>query len=186
MGQKKGYTRGLISAPVKLQAAGVKRVIEDALWTQRIRTKLDSDKERHQFQSDHGFRKWFKTRCEIAGMKPINIEKLMGHSPGISDSYYRPTKNEIFDDYLQATESLLIEKGSLLKHTAETISTKNRRDQIIFSRSLLEKDREIQMMKDQFTSLQLQVKLMMQAIGTLNDTGRNEFSKVFIKSKLYQ
>ena len=29
--KKKGYTRGLVSAPIKLKAAGVKRVIEDAL-----------------------------------------------------------------------------------------------------------------------------------------------------------
>ena len=35
--------------------------------------------------------RWFKTRCEIAGMKPINVEKLLSHSIGISNSYYRPT-----------------------------------------------------------------------------------------------
>jgi hypothetical protein len=28
-----------------------------------------------------------KTRCELAGIKPINIEKLMDHSIGISNSY---------------------------------------------------------------------------------------------------
>ena len=113
--KKKGYTRGLISAPIKLKVAGVKRVVEDALWTQGIRTKLEANKKRHEFQSDHGFRKWFKTRCEIAGMKPINIEKLMGHSTGICDSYYRPTGGEIFDDYLKANDSLLIENESSLK-----------------------------------------------------------------------
>lgn len=31
---KKGYTRGLVSVPVKLQSEGVKRLVEDALWTQ--------------------------------------------------------------------------------------------------------------------------------------------------------
>jgi integrase len=45
--------------------------------------------KRHEF-SVHGFRK-FKTKAEIGGMKPINIETLMGHSTGISDFYYRPT-----------------------------------------------------------------------------------------------
>src|SRR5262245_33930296 len=106
--KKKGYTRGLISAPIKLKAAGVKRVVEDALWTQGIRTKLETNKKRHEFQSDHGFRKWFKTRCEIAGMKPINIKKLMGHSIGISDSYYRATESELLDDYSKAVPALTI------------------------------------------------------------------------------
>ena len=58
-----------------------------ALWAQGIRTELESGKKRHEFQTDHGFRKWYKTQCEMAGMKPINIEKLTRHSVGISDSY---------------------------------------------------------------------------------------------------
>ena len=40
--------------------------------------------------------------AELAGMKPINTEYLMGHSTGINDSYYCPTENEIFQDYLRA------------------------------------------------------------------------------------
>jgi uncharacterized protein YjbI with pentapeptide repeats len=42
-----------------------------------IKIKLESGRKRHEFQADHGFRKWFKTRCEIAGMRSINIETLM-------------------------------------------------------------------------------------------------------------
>lgn len=71
-----------------------------------LRTKLESGKTRHEFQTDHGFRKWFKTRCELAGMKPINIEKLMNHSVGISDSYYRATENDLLEDYLKAVDFL--------------------------------------------------------------------------------
>ncbi|MGB8933637.1 MAG: response regulator [Candidatus Nitrosopolaris sp.] len=74
----------MITAPKQLKSAGVKRLMEDSLWAQELRTKLESGKRRHEFQTDHGFRKWFKTRCELAGMKPINIEKLMNHSIGIS------------------------------------------------------------------------------------------------------
>ena len=83
---KRGCIEGFITAPRKLKATGVKRLVEDALWTQGVRTRLPTGKKRHEFQANHGFRKWFKTRCELAGMKPINIEILMGHSVGISDS----------------------------------------------------------------------------------------------------
>jgi hypothetical protein len=44
---KKGYTRGLVGAPVKLQAEGVKRLVEDALWTQGLRKRLEPNKKRH-------------------------------------------------------------------------------------------------------------------------------------------
>ena len=80
----------------------------------RTRTKLESGKRRHEFQTDHGFRKWFKTRCELAGMKPINIEKLMNHSIGISNSYYRATENELLEDYLKAVEVLTISQQNKL------------------------------------------------------------------------
>ena len=42
---KKGYTRGLITVPVQLKPEGIKRLVEDALWTQGIRenSKMVSD-----------------------------------------------------------------------------------------------------------------------------------------------
>ena len=111
---KRGFMKGLIIAPKQLKSAGVKRLMEDSLWAQGLRTKLESGKRRHEFQTDHGFRKWFKTRCELAGMKPINIEKLMNHSIGISSSYYRATENELLEDYLKAVEVLTISQENKL------------------------------------------------------------------------
>ena len=43
-------------------------------------------------------------------MKPINIEKLMNHSIGISNSYYRATENDILEDYLKVVDFLTISK----------------------------------------------------------------------------
>jgi len=105
---KKVCKYGLVTAPRKLKSTGVKRLIEDALWTQDIRNKSQINGKRYEFQSNHGFRKWFKTRCEIAGMKSINIEILMGHSISISDSYYRITEDELQKDYQKATGFLTI------------------------------------------------------------------------------
>ena len=87
--------RGLVTVPKQLCSLGVKRLMERAIWAQGLRQKLEPGKKRHPYQANHSLRKRFKTRCEIAGMKPINIEKLMNHSTGISDSYYRATENEL-------------------------------------------------------------------------------------------
>ena len=64
-------------------------------------------KRRHEF-SVNGFRKYFKTMAEQAGMAPINVEILMGHSVGISDSYYRPTEQSLREDYLKAVDKLMV------------------------------------------------------------------------------
>ena len=118
----KGRRLGIVKEPKKLQSTGVKRLVETALWTQGLRQKLNPNKRRHEFQADHGFRKMFKTRCELSGMKPINIEKLMGHSVGISDSYYRATENELLEDYLKAVDFLTMGKEyELSKHVNKVI-----------------------------------------------------------------
>lgn len=92
---KKGRKFGLVTTPRKLKSGEVKSLVEDALWTQDVRNKSQINGKRYAFQSNHGFRKWFKTRCEMSGMRSINIEILMGHSIGISDSYYRITESEL-------------------------------------------------------------------------------------------
>jgi hypothetical protein len=66
---KRGYMKGLVTASKKLKSSGVKRLMEDALWTQGLRKKLEEGKRRHEFQTDHGLRKWFKTRCELSRMQ---------------------------------------------------------------------------------------------------------------------
>jgi hypothetical protein len=111
----------LVNDPEKLNSIGVKRLIERALWAQGLRTKLAIGKKRHEFQTDHGFRKWFKTQCEIAGMRPINIEILMGHSVGISDSYYRATENELLVDYMKAVDFLTLSNEHRLEKNISKI-----------------------------------------------------------------
>lgn len=101
-------SRGLASVPKQLTAIGVKRLMERAIWAQGLRNELPAGKKRHPFATNHSLRKYFKTRCELAGMKPINIENLMGHSTGASDPYYRPTENDLLQDYLKCMDVLIV------------------------------------------------------------------------------
>ena len=125
--------RGIITVPKKLSYLGVKRLMERAIWAQELRKKLEPGKKRHPYQANHSLRKWFKTRCEIAGMKPINVEKLMNYSVGISDSYYRATEKELLDDYLKVVEFVSInnEKVTLQKRVEE-LSEKSKQEDYSF------------------------------------------------------
>ena len=141
--------RGLVTKPKKLSSLGVKRLMERAIWAQGLRKKLEPGKKRHPYQANHSLRKWFKTRCEIAGMKPINVEKLMNHSVGISDSYYRATENEILDDYIKAMDLLTIndDKLTLQKQVAE-LTEKSKEENYVIKGKLSEKENEIQQLRD--------------------------------------
>lgn len=146
--------KGVITIPKRLQATGIKRLIERALWAQGVRLKLDEGKRRHEFQADHGFRKWFKTRCESAGMRSINIGTLMGHSLGLSDSYYRPTEEEILNDYLKAVDALTFNRDNIaLKKEVMELKEKNKDEYSNLGSRLRERDQEIIRLRDETSSL---------------------------------
>ena len=166
--RNKGSKRkpGIITKPRKLDALGIKRIMETALWMQGIRSKLKPGKRRHEFQADHGLRKFFKTKCELAGMMPINIEILMGHSVGISDSYYRATENELLNDYLKAVELLTVnEDKSILE--AKINELKNRNNDSVFRVQLLEKENEIKGMKKEINIIKEGQKELFQLLKPL-------------------
>jgi hypothetical protein len=76
------------------------KIVERALYSQKLRTKTSKDKSigdqgninsrMHELKALHGYRKFFKTNCEAARMKSINIEILMGHNIGVLKYYYKP------------------------------------------------------------------------------------------------
>src|SRR5215207_9127750 len=160
---KKGYYHhGTIKKPEKLKSSGIKRLMEDALWTQGIRKKSDLIRHRYDFQTNHGFRKWFKTQCEISGMKSINIEILMGHSIGISDSYYKITEDDLLTEYLKASDFLVINNENQL--------------QIEFNRVRIEKQKESKFLEEKLNKtdtetkdLKIQDKNNIDVISALSD-----------------
>jgi hypothetical protein len=71
-------------------------------------------RKRHEF-SVQGFGKYFKTKVELAGVKPA-VEMLMGHSLGrVSDSYLKPSENGLLNEYRKASDALSINAHQKLK-----------------------------------------------------------------------
>jgi hypothetical protein len=126
-------------------------LVENAIWTQGLRTKLPPGKRRHEFQADHGFRKFFKTHAEQV-MKPINVEVLMSHSTGVSDSYYRPLEKELLQDYLKAVDLLTInsDKLTLQKQVLE-LKEKSKEENYMIKGKLSDKEKKIQQLTQRDT-----------------------------------
>jgi hypothetical protein len=141
--------KGVVTVPKKLKSSGVKRLVERALWAQGVRNTLTAGRRRHEFQADHGFRKWFKTRCEIAGMKSINVETLMGHSIGIQDSYHRATSDELLQDYLNATGFLTINERHMLQKQVHDLTEKAQHTDVVIESRLQQKETELSEWRNQ-------------------------------------
>jgi hypothetical protein len=165
--------KGLATIPIKLKSSGIKRLMERALFGQGIRTRLKDGKKRHEFQVDHGYRKFFKTRCELGGMKPINIEKLLSHSTGISDSYYRATEQELLDDYLKAMDSLTIDERNKLKKRIDKLEEKNEDEKYIIKARLQEKDEQINQLIEKQEKFELLIQSLIES-GQFSPIGKEE------------
>ena len=139
-----GARWGLATCPKKLKSSGIKRLLERALWEQGIRKPLVAGSRRHEWKAPHGFRKYYKTRA-VQVMCPINVEITLGHDNGISASYYKPTENEVLEDYLKAEDILTIygSEKKLLKQVQE-MKEKNKDNEYIINGKLQERDKQIE------------------------------------------
>jgi S-adenosylmethionine:tRNA-ribosyltransferase-isomerase (queuine synthetase) len=80
----------------------------------------------------------------MSGMKPINVEKLMNHSCGISDNYYRITEAELLEDYLKAVDLLTINSDKLILQKQVTeLKEKSKDSEYIIKAKLQEKENQI-------------------------------------------
>lgn len=99
--------------PKKIKPVGVrtlKNQLGELLNQLGMRSKI-TDKENYrsyEFKQAHGFRKFFKTRMEMSGVKPIITEILMGHEIGVAGSYMKPTADEMMGEYAKAIPNLTI------------------------------------------------------------------------------
>ena len=68
----------------------------------------------------------------------------MGHSIGISDSYYRPSDKDILDDYLKAVDLLTINTTQIvLEKQIIELKEKSKDNEYIIKAKLQEKDEQI-------------------------------------------
>lgn len=147
---------GLAKYPKQFKSSGVKTLIGRALQIQGIRSKLDLrlGQKNHEWRTLHGFRKYFKTQTE-RGMKSLNVEILMGHDIGLANSYYKPSQQELLDDYLRSVELLTVQNDRLkLEKQVSELKEKSKDDKHVINAKLLEKDNELQVLKKQMYSIE--------------------------------
>ncbi len=140
--------KGIVTIPKQLKSDGIKRLMERALWAQGLRKNLSVNKRRHEFQANHSYRKWFKTRCELAGLRSIVVEILLSHSTGISDSYFRPTDAELLEEYLKAADFLTINEENRLRKKIDDLSERGKENEYIIEGRLKEKENDLEILKE--------------------------------------
>jgi len=158
---------GLAKYPKQFKSTGIKTLVGRALQIQGVRSKLDlnNGEKNHDWKTLHGFRKFFKTQTERV-MKSLNVEILMGHDIGISKPYYKPSEQELLEDYKKAIDLLTVDNNKTrLEKQIKELKEKSKDNDYLIRSKLEEKDNQIQTLikkQEQFERL----------IQSLKDSGQ--------------
>jgi integrase len=106
----------------------------------------------------HGFRKFFTTQLIQSKVNSEIREMLLGHKIGLASAYYRPTDEEMYQEYLKAVDLLTINEENRLKRKVQDLSNKTKENEYIIRGRLDEKDKQIKelMKKQEKTDLLIQ------------------------------
>jgi hypothetical protein len=157
-----GAKFGVATFPKKLKSSGIKSLLERAIKAQGLWKPLALGKTRREWKGAHGYRKYYKSHAEQV-MKPINVELTMGHDIGISASYYKPTENEVLEDYCKAVNLLTVNEDKvILQKKIDGLKEKSENSAILIEAKLSAKEKEIELLRQKDS-------VNTDAISTLSD-----------------
>ncbi len=112
------------SAPVALNTLNV--ILDHHLQRCGLRTvnhveSNDNNGNRKSVARAHGFRKFFTTQLVNSKINPEIREMLLGHSIGLAGAYYKPTEDEMLDEYMKAADNLTINEENRLRKKVEKL-----------------------------------------------------------------
>lgn len=78
-------------------------------------------RERQAVPLAHGYRKFFTTQLINAKVNPEIREMLLGHSIGLAGAYYKPTEDEMLEEYMKGVDNLTINPENRLLRKVEKL-----------------------------------------------------------------
>ena len=86
-------------------------------------------------------------------INPEIREMLLGHSIGLSDSYYRPSESQLLQEYLKVANDLTINNEFRLTKQVQQLKEKNQDSEYVIKGKLQEKDDQIKALQDSINFL---------------------------------
>jgi len=134
--------------PQRMNTEGLRTLVERALRTQLLRKRLDMKIiRRHEFKTNHGFRKFFQTNAEPK-MKSLDVMTLMGQDTGLAASYNKPTVEMLLTEYLKAVNNLTID------NTRQMVIKEVSENQQALAAQMRSKDKEIKELRDKMVKME--------------------------------
>jgi hypothetical protein len=79
-------------------------------------------RKRKEVAMFHGFRKFFTKQLVDSHLNPEIREMLLGHKIGLASAYYKPTQEDMLNEYMKAVNLLTINEENRLRKKVETLT----------------------------------------------------------------
>lgn len=86
-----------------------------------VRQDRSNNFKRKKVAMTHGFRKFFTKQLVDSKLNPEIREMLLGHKIGLTGVYYKPTEQEMLNEYLKAVNLLTINEEYRLRKKIEQV-----------------------------------------------------------------
>jgi integrase len=106
---------------VRVSSSKARHVDESSLYGKLRDLSRRSGVRTKEVAISKGFRKFFMNQCVNCKMNPEIREMLLGHKIGLASAYYRPTEEEMFNEYQKVVNNLTINQENRLKAKVETL-----------------------------------------------------------------
>ncbi|HKQ21423.1 MAG TPA: hypothetical protein VJS91_05250, partial [Nitrososphaeraceae archaeon] len=83
--------------------------------------------KRREIPIFHGFRKFFTKQLVDSKLNPEIREMLLGHKIGLASAYYKPTEDEMYQEYSKAIDLLTTNEENRLKRQVENLQIEKSR-----------------------------------------------------------
>jgi hypothetical protein len=121
-----------------MSISGIESLLSVILLKSGVRV-ISHSKNRKEVARAHGCRKFYTTQCVNSKVNPEIREMLLGHKIGLTSCYYRPTQDEMFQEYLKGVDNLTISEENRLRNKVKFLEIeKSRLDQLELSLKRLE------------------------------------------------
>ncbi len=165
---KHGAKWGLATKPNPLKTNAILKILNRAVWEQGLRKPLPEGVRHHEWKVSHGFRKYYTTNANQAIPRTLNVDLLLGHDIGLSESYHKPTQDQLLEDYLLAVDVLTINDYSTTfqKQVTELVE-RNEEQSYIIKAKLAEKEKEAEHTKKDFELLKREQEILTKTMESL-------------------
>jgi integrase len=142
-----------ISKPLPLSVDSISWLINELLDKSGIRPRSENNLKRTEIMQCHGFRKYFETTSKLAGMDLLLLNRCMGHSSGLEDSYLKLSEDQILEGndkmigYVGAIDDLTINNEGRLQRKISVLEAKNNEVQSLKEKMALMESSQADMME---------------------------------------